>query len=167
MYESCSNRNLFGVVRSRRTARSDTSPPLLSTPVRAHVRAVYSKRSPTSVVVRCHGELHGSNSRMQDARLQSDVTKIIVFREHRTRLPTAFDKTFSTIRSSPLRRFFPSTHPNSRLANALQAQRRNSVKTPSGFAVSWCIAMHRTTPPDASDAIATTTPLPLPPPPRK
>lgn len=94
MYESCSNRNLFGVVRSRRTGRSDTSPLC-----KRFARTRRCKRSPTSV--RCHGELYDRTVQLEDTRKilgVSDVTKIIVFRNTEGGT-TAFDKTFSTIRS--------------------------------------------------------------------
>lgn len=96
MYESCSNRNLFGVVRSR------TSNFVRYLPSRggSHVRD--RQRSPTSV--RCCGELYDppvKDNPTRDTRKilgVTDVTKIIVFRNTEGST-TAFDKTFSTSRS--------------------------------------------------------------------
>lgn len=164
MYESCSNRNLFGVVRSRRTARSDTSPLC-----KRFARTRRCKRSPTSV--RCHGELYDRTVQLEDTRKilgVSDVTKIIVFRNTEGST-TAFDKTFSTIRSRFLstRSFSPPPSPQFSFrfavrppspANALQAERRElaSVLPRNDATVQlrenskWfrivhrCIAMHRT-----------------------
>ena len=104
MYESCSNRNLFGVVRSR-TSSSGPIPSLQRRFARTRVEEI------TDLAVRCHGELYDPGAPVPDSkdsptlailaryhRGVSDVTKIIVFRNTEGGT-TAFDKTFSTIRS--------------------------------------------------------------------
>lgn len=100
MYESCSNRNLFGVVRSR-TSSSGPIPSLQRDGL--HVREW--KRSPTSRFDATENyTIPGSKDSPTVAILAryhrgvSDVTKIIVFRNTEGGT-TAFDKTFSTIRS--------------------------------------------------------------------
>lgn len=118
MYESCSNRNLFGVVRSRRTARSDTSSsPLLPG---SHVRATRRDHRPRwfhateeNYTDRTRGcKTLGCKRRYQD---------------------NCVSRTPKAVRPHSIKLFRPSvpphsapssfTLPNSRLANALQAER--------------------------------------------